>query len=609
MEDNLSYSSEVKKGLISLLMFTLYSDAKTIFREYVQNSLDSINNAVKQNVLKFAKDGCVNIEINSVKRTIIIKDNGTGINSSSAVRILLDISASNKDGVSQAGQFGIGRLVGGGYCHELIFRTTSVGEEVGTEITFDVDKIWKMVKEDKEEYLATQVINECTIRKRISADINDHYFEVIMNGVKEDMAPDLLDKNSVVNYLNAVAPVAYKSQFNNTIIYKSTKDNQHFKDLHEGVEKIKVYVNSIPIEKQYGLSVNGTKDKINNLEYFELEDARFGVLGWGWFALTKYSIQIPKSDDLACIRLRKHNIQIGDSSQLSGNAYWKEERSNSYFYGEFFVTHPNIVPNAARDGLAPTPESNRLNVMLREYFEKLKSLYTKANEAKKCIDKINEGIVRLKNFGLNDRQAKDFIENKGCGKFEGLLKKSSFLPTLHMLHLYQPSYNEAMSNVDKVKQELGKRDGSTDKGPSVKQEDNSSNHTTTDTSSVVSEIVGGNADISNLEPPTSISNEPDSKNNTDNVLESGNSSSSNTDTSRETNVSSGTIYNKDTDISIIVSNNKDIISPLKAILNDNEIWMLRRVFQVLNFNCPKNEHDRKLIEEMEELIVKEFQKQ
>ena len=48
MDNSLSYNSEIKKGLINLLMFTLYSDEKTIYREYVQNALDSINKAIDE---------------------------------------------------------------------------------------------------------------------------------------------------------------------------------------------------------------------------------------------------------------------------------------------------------------------------------------------------------------------------------------------------------------------------------------------------------------------------------------------------------------------------------------------------------------------------------
>ena len=63
MENNLNYSSEVRKKILSMLMFQLYSDERTIYREYVQNALDSINKAIDTRVLDQAKDGVVNIDI------------------------------------------------------------------------------------------------------------------------------------------------------------------------------------------------------------------------------------------------------------------------------------------------------------------------------------------------------------------------------------------------------------------------------------------------------------------------------------------------------------------------------------------------------------------
>ena len=591
MENNLTYTSEVKKGLIGLLMFTLYSDEKTIYREYVQNALDSINNAVDKRILARPKDGVVNIDIDARKKVIIIKDNGTGINAENAVRTLLDISASTKDGVTQAGQFGIGRLVGGGYCHELIFRTTAKGESVGTQIKFDVDKIWKMVKEDSTEYLATYVIDECTTKERFEAKEEEHYFEVILNGVKDDSAPALLNKEEIIEYLNSVAPVGYKPHFSNVLIYKSTVGNPEFKDLHEGLEKIQLFVGNTPIQKQYELSIKGTKDEINNLEYFKIEDEKFGVLGWGWFALTKYTIQIPKEDTLACIRLRKHNIQIGDYNQLSGSAYWREERSNSYFYGEFFVSHPNIVPNAARDGLAPTPETNALNVKLREYFESLKNLYTKANEAKKSIDKIKEGIERWKKTrDLNDYNAKDLVENKGVGKFEKLVKNATFGPTQRMLMLYRPAYEDAKKEAEETKKSLVPK---TEK-PQIP---------------VITSVEATE------ETPTSITEAP--------IIETENTISSQTeDKAHEDTPTINSPLNPDVaeaglstppvniplppPTSTPLLGQQDIIAPLQALLDPSEVWTIRRVFRVLNTYCPQNEHDQKLIAEMEKLIVKEF---
>lgn len=590
MDNSLSYNSEVKKGLINLLMFTLYSDEKTIYREYVQNALDSINKAINEHVLAQEKDGVVNIDIDARKKIIIIKDNGTGINAENAVRTLLDISASSKDGVNQAGQFGIGRLVGGGYCHELIFRTTAKGESVGTQITFDIDKIWQMVKDDPTEYLATHVIDICTIKERFEAAEDEHFFEVTLNRVKSDSAPSLLNREEVIEYLNMVAPVGYKPHFNNVLIYKSTVDNPEFKVLHEGLEKVQLFVGKTPIQKQYELSIKGTNDEINNLEYFKIEDDKFGVLGWGWFALTKFTIQIPKDDTLACIRLRKHNIQIGDQNLLSGRSLWKEERGNSYFYGEFFVTHPNIVPNGARDGLVPTPETNALYAKLREYFESLKNLYTKANEAKKSIEKINEGVGRLNKLkDLNDYNAKDLIENKGIGKFDKLVKNATFGPTKRMLMLYQPAYEKAKKDAAEAKKTLVPKP--------VKPQPPVTTHSEPD--KTPSKVTKGTVET------TDTASEPMVVNNNQSTL-STSTQPLHPDVTDTMPVTPKVETPAPTPTTTLLLGQQDIIAPLQALLDPSEVWTIRRVFRVLNTYCPQNEHDQKLISEMERLIVKEF---
>lgn len=604
MENNLNYSSEVRKKILSMLMFQLYSDERTIYREYVQNALDSINKAIDTRVLDQAKDGVVNIDIDVKHKVIKIKDNGAGIESANAVRTLLDISPSNKDGVSQAGMYGIGRLVGGGYCHELIFRTSARGEAIGTQITFDVDKIWQMVEKDEEDYLATYVINECTIRESIPAEESDHYFEVELNGVKDDAAPSLLDAETIINYLREVAPVEYKSEFKNTLMYKSIADNSEFKELHEGLEKVQVLVGETRIQKQYGLSIRGTKDKINNLEYFKIEDRKYGLLGWGWYALTKYTIQIPKDDKLAGIRLRAHNIQIGDANLLSGTNYWKEDRSNSYFYGEFFVTHPHIRPNGARDGLVPTPESRSLENGLRTYFENLKTLYTKANEAKKSIDKIYDGIKRIDDHGgAIDYNAKDLINNRGIGKFEKLMKTSfGFEAIKRMLLLYQPQFLEAKAKGEK---KLRPTTPTPQEHVSIKKENpttasvdipmNNAEATTTP-------VVSSTPTETDIEFPSAIDNTTEPSQTIANPLEPVSVQEPAT-YQHEALISGQCIV---TPTSTPLLGQQDIIAPLNNVLDPSEIWLLRRVFKVLNSFCPDNEHDQKLIAEMERLIVKEF---
>lgn len=591
MNDNLNYSSEVRKNILNMLMFSLYSDERTIYREYVQNALDSINRAVRLHVLNQAKDGVVNIDIDSRQRTIIIRDNGTGIQAADAVQTLLDISYSTKDGIIEAGQFGIGRLVGGGYCHELVFITSAMGEDVATKITFDIDRIWKMVRQDEENYLATDVINQCTKRELVPADEKEHFFEAQLKQVKKEYST-LLKSEEVVNYLNMVAPVEYKPQFNNVLIYNSTERKKAFRTLHEGLEKVQLFVGKTRIQKQYGLEIVGNHDKIDSLEYFKVTDPNFGELGWGWFALTKYTVQIPKDDALAGIRLRIHNIQIGDANLLSGKPLWPEDRGNSYFYGEVFATHPNIRPDSARNGLAPTSESKAFYAALELYFKELKQLYTKANEAKKAIEKINDGINRLKSAGLGDYKGWDDIDNKGIAKFEQLEKKTTFEPAQRMLDLYRPSYQEAKEKVEELK-----------KGKSAPAPKTSTPTppTTTPSPSSGDNVAENNSGYTNRQP------HPD-------VID-GSSTQPNPP-----------ILNPKTPVQPVVEGKKelqatlpfdtvskspqsvprDILAPLIGIFDKREIWIIRRVFQVLNEKCPNNDHDRALIEQLEKLIVREF---
>ena len=141
--------------LLKMLMLQLYSNPRCIYREYIQNALDSINEAVKLGILSQEKDGRVSIIIS--KNNISIEDNGTGIRSDRAVKILTDIANSVKNGVDTAGQFGVGRLSGGGYCEILEFETTYMGEDVSTIVSLDTRKLRKMV--EKKERLVTDEAN------------------------------------------------------------------------------------------------------------------------------------------------------------------------------------------------------------------------------------------------------------------------------------------------------------------------------------------------------------------------------------------------------------------------------------------------------------------
>ena len=581
----LEYKSEIRKDILKMLMFQMYPNALVIYREYIQNAYDSINQAIRQGILNSQKDGYVTVDIKG--NDIIIKDNGCGIGVDSSKQTLLDVSSSTKSG--QAGMFGIGRLVGAGFCQVLSFKTTALNEDKATVVKFDVDKIESYLCDDNCHDSASVVIDNSTTVEYVSADKKEHYFEVVLKNVKSELAPNLISHKDVVDYLNEVAPVEYQSQFSNVLIYANQKKNPEIYDLHNALGRVQVFVNGTRIQKQYGLKVVGTNDDIHSIEYFSLDTPKLKNLGWGWFALTKFSSQIPPTDNLAGIRLRIHNIEIGDAHLLSGKPYWQEERGNDYFYGEIHVTNPNILPNSARDGLAPTQEKNELELALKDLFSKLTRLYNKASKARGAIKKIDEGIEEIKKNGVSPK-AKDLIDNKGKDAFTKLFKNEPFAPTIMMLNLFKKDMDEALKRLDEVNQ--GKNPSERVVNPTTSPTQPAFIQTTE------TRVVDKPQETSSWMPRTEQAPDP--------VV----SDSSKINMSEQPLFPPQQQVNTEIELPesrpLTASQPVDVLAPLLDKLDKSEVWLIRRIFHTLTEYCPQNERDLKLIDNLKKLIVKDL---
>lgn len=402
---NQKVNSHIGKKLLDMLMFSMYNDAKIIYREYIQNAFDSINVAVQQKILSKVKDGIVTVKIDQHNRNISICDNGTGIAVDYAPTVLTSIADSKKDGFEQAGVYGIGRLVGAGYCNRLEFKTSVKGEDRATILSFDVNKTREILDDEKDNRSATEVMDAIVSWKTEPESAESHYFEANLYGVKEEY-PILLSERDIVEYLKEVAPIDYEMPFKNNIMYASIEDGSMYDNLQQALNYIKISVNDhLDIRKRYSNKIIGTGDDIVGLQYFSLDDPVFGKLAWGWFAITKFTKAIPASDANRCIRLRKLNIQIGEANYL--NEYFDEARGNNYFYGEIHACHKNLRPNTSRDGLTPTIEATKFFEHLKNYFKGLKDLYTLANKAKTATRDIVAAQAKIKQEGISEQEKRE----------------------------------------------------------------------------------------------------------------------------------------------------------------------------------------------------------
>ena len=407
------YKSRIGKNLIKMVMFQMYGDSKLIYREYIQNSRDAINEAVKLGILDKVTAGRIVVTIDRENRKIEIRDNGTGISVNRAESLLLNIADSEKDGENSAGQFGIGRLVGGYFCKKLTFKTSYKGEDCASEIIFDIDKIKYVLDDDEDRREATEIIDDTTSKNIYDEDIQDHYFVVTLEDVNVDEYPELLDEDVIKDYLREVAPIDFSVPFKNQIVEPSITDE--YKVLLSKIGWFQISVNDDSLYKKYGLSIEGTGDKILKLEYFKFQDPKYGLLAWGWYAITKFTKAIPTSDKKRCFRVRKHNIQIGNAELL--DSFFKEPRGNKYFYGEIHVVNHKIKLNSARDNFAPTPEGEVLKVHLRNFCAELVKIYHLANTVKNSISKV------LDDKTITDQKVKEEKINNVVQSFED--KKNS----------------------------------------------------------------------------------------------------------------------------------------------------------------------------------------
>lgn len=439
-------NSTIGIDLLKMLMLQLYSNPRCIYREYIQNALDSINEAVRLGILKRIKDGHVGILISS--NNVTIEDNGTGIQSAFAVKYLTDIANSIKNGVNTAGLYGVGRLSGGGYCDILEFDTSYRGERLGTIVTMDTRILRKLLDENQIEMSAEEAMRQICTTQTYETDPEKHYFIVRLKNVTNS-ADVLLNEDDILQYIKEVAPVDYSVTFNSLI---QSSDQRDFVEKHKAIDKIKVSLNeAADIEKSYDLVVKGSGDNIEKLRYFELPaHEKFGKMGWGWYAVTDFSVQInDEKDPNAGIRLRKHNISL-DKNIL--NEYFKEARGNKYFYGEIFISNSKIVPDSGRRGLAASEEADALIKTIKEYFCILHLVYNKASRLKSKLKSIMDAVDSIK--GKTDPAVIKILVDKlrvTVKEFEKFSTYDSHEEVNDVISIYKRKYEQNLKNeVDKL---------------------------------------------------------------------------------------------------------------------------------------------------------------
>jgi hypothetical protein len=102
--------ARVGHDLLELLTQAMYVDPLTVYREYIQNAADAIDEAHRNGILSADETGRVDVYIDLTDRAVRIRDNGASIPRGLFIQRLLAIGLSSKRGKGLRGFRGIGRL-------------------------------------------------------------------------------------------------------------------------------------------------------------------------------------------------------------------------------------------------------------------------------------------------------------------------------------------------------------------------------------------------------------------------------------------------------------------------------------------------------------------
>ena len=340
---------QVGKYTLESLTTGMYSDPKIIYREYIQNSVDSLENAVNANLLE-PQSMRIDIVVDAENSYISIRDNGTGIATAQAVSMLMNIGSSTKRHSNNRGFRGIGRLGGMSYCGKLVFTTSADNETTKTIIEFDCRKLRQLLVPGAHENmdLAT-VLDEVTSVRREDERRERHYFIVEMFDVSG--FSDLLNIDIAKSYISQVAPVPYKSRlfFYSPDLHRFLSENGY--EIEEFPIFVGESVNDLePVYKPNCHRYHSDRNKKKNDEILSLHTFRVEVEGElyavGWYGSCNWLGSLSEHE-ISGIRVRKGNILIGDNRTL--NSIFKEPRFNGWTQGELFIVTDKLIPNARRD--------------------------------------------------------------------------------------------------------------------------------------------------------------------------------------------------------------------------------------------------------------------
>lgn len=378
---------------LEILTSGMYDDPLMVYREYVQNSVDAIDEAVEKGLIA-AADAVVEVNVSGKDRVVTIEDNGAGTSSEVAEDVLVDIGNSRKSLETHRGFRGIGRLGGLGYCDAVTFETRASSREPVVQVEWDAQHLRHLAGNGHDAVSVEEAVQAvCSVkRRRANGDERSHFFRVTLHNVRPFHVDAFMNLQMVRDYLSQVAPVPYdpaRFSFAGLLL-------GHLGQV-PGYREYEVVLNGTPIRKLYSDEVErgeGKCDSIADVELLEFPDPDGGELARGWYARTDFAGALPRHTKVRGLRVRQGNIQVGGESLLE--QCFSETRFAKWHIGEIHVASPDMKPNARRDGFEQSDACEAFQEYAHLLGRHLSELCRVASGARRDGRRARERLQRLR---------------------------------------------------------------------------------------------------------------------------------------------------------------------------------------------------------------------
>ena len=402
----------VGKDVLELLSSSMYVNPLSIFREYIQNATDAVDDAVAVGLLPSIDGGLIEINLDHIDRRIVIRDNGKGLTNKDFARRMLSFGASEKRGTGARGFRGVGRLSALGYVQQLVFRSRAKGDTKVMEATWDGRVVKRMLASNDGDSDLRSIVREAVTLKRLEPeDYPTHFFEVELVKPRRIANDRLLNEIEIESFVSQVCPCPFSPEFSFgekvvALLAPHGRAGKTYRIHINGAEE--------PVYRPYRDQIEYSDTKrasLHNLKTFEIESIDGEPAAVGWLTHHDYRGAIPAAQGIRGLRARVGNIQVGHDRLFL--EVFPEDRFCSWTIGEVHVLDSRVVPNGRRDEFESNTHLDNIIAYLRpvgaEVARECRMSSQKRNRFKAfelAADKIYEKLDVLKQGAVSGRFSK-----------------------------------------------------------------------------------------------------------------------------------------------------------------------------------------------------------